>query len=77
MSKEFPFGRCLEDFTVGKVKAAKSYQVDLAFRFAVDDGDTQRTTLQLVRLVLDRNGIKRMVRFEAGSSAQGSVRSVA
>jgi hypothetical protein len=54
----------LEDFTVGRVRAAKSYQVDLAFRFAVDDGDTKRTTLQLVRLVLDRNGIKRMVRFE-------------
>jgi hypothetical protein len=53
----------LEDFSVGKVKAAKSYQVDLAFRFAVDDGDTKRTTLQLVRLVLDRNGIKRMLRF--------------
>jgi hypothetical protein len=53
----------LEDFSVGKVKAAKSYQVDLAFRFAVDDGDTKRTTMQLVRLVLDRNGIKRMLRF--------------
>jgi hypothetical protein len=54
----------LEDFTVGRVKAAKSYQVDLAFRFSLDDGDTKRTTVQLVRLVLDRNGIKRMLRFD-------------
>jgi hypothetical protein len=65
----------LEDFTVGRVRAAKSYQVDLAFRFYVDDGDVQRATLQLVRLVLDRNGIKRMVRFEP--EAPGSMRSVA
>ncbi len=57
----------LEDFSVGRVKAAKSYQVDLAFRFSVDDGDTRRTTSQLVRLVLDRNGLKRMLRFEGGS----------
>ncbi len=54
----------LEDFSVGRVKASKSYQVDLAFRFHVDDGDTQRMSLRLVRLVLDRNGIKRMIRFE-------------
>jgi hypothetical protein len=54
----------LEDFTVGKVKAAKSYQVDLAFRFMVDDGDHKSSRFQLVRLVLDRNGIKRMLRFD-------------
>ncbi len=59
----------LEDFSVGRVKAAKSYQVDLAFRFAVDDGETKRTTLQLVRLVLDRNGIKRMLRFDPEKTA--------
>ncbi len=53
----------LEDFTVNKVKAAKSYQLDLAFRFSVDDGKHKHTTMQLVRLVLDRNGIKRMLRF--------------
>jgi hypothetical protein len=53
----------LEDFTVGKVKAAKSYQIDLAFRFMVDDGDHKSSRFQLVRLVLDRNGIKRMLRF--------------
>jgi hypothetical protein len=55
----------MEDFSVGRVKAAKSYQVDLAFRFAVDDGDIKKTSVQLVRLVLDRNGIKRMLRFDA------------
>ena len=55
----------LEDFTVGKVKAAKSYQVDLAFRFMVDDGDHKSSRFQMVRLVLDRNGIKRMLRFDA------------
>ncbi|MGQ0508068.1 MAG: hypothetical protein ACT4TC_22440 [Myxococcaceae bacterium] len=54
----------LEDFSVGRVKASKSYQVDLAFRFQVDDGSTRRVSLRLVRLVLDRNGIKRMVRVE-------------
>lgn len=50
----------LEDFTVGKLQMAKSYRVDVAFRFLVDDGRHQRTTVRLVRLVLDRNGIKRM-----------------
>ncbi|MBI3186198.1 MAG: hypothetical protein HYZ28_29015 [Myxococcales bacterium] len=54
----------LEDFSVGRVRAAKSYQVDLAFRFSVEDGKTKGVSLQLVRLVLDRNGIKRMLRFE-------------
>lgn len=50
----------LEDFSVGKLQMAKSYRVDVAFRFAVDDGRHQRTTVRLVRFVLDRNGIKRM-----------------
>ena len=50
----------LEDFSVGKLQMVKSYRVDVAFRFAVDDGRHQRTTVRLVRLVLDRNGIKRM-----------------
>ncbi len=54
----------IEDFSVGRVKAAKSYQVDMAFRFTVDDGDVNKTSVQLVRLVLDRNGIKRMLRFD-------------
>jgi len=50
----------LEDFSVGKLQMAKSYRVDVAFRFMVDDGRHQRTTVRIVRLVLDRNGIKRM-----------------
>jgi hypothetical protein len=50
----------LDDFSVGKLQMAKSYRVDVAFRFAVDDGRHQRTTVRLVRFVLDRNGIKRM-----------------
>jgi hypothetical protein len=50
----------LEDFSVGKVTMSKSYRIDLAFRFSVDDGTHQRTSVRIVRLVLDRNGIKRM-----------------
>jgi hypothetical protein len=53
----------LEDFTVGRVRGAKSYQVDLAFRFTVDEADQKKVKTQCVRLVLDRNGIKRMLRF--------------
>jgi hypothetical protein len=53
----------LEDFSVGRVKAAKSYQVDLAFRFTTDEADQKKVSAQLVRLVLDRNGIKRMLRL--------------
>lgn len=49
-----------EDFTVGKLQMAKAYRVDVAFRFSVDDGRHQRTTARVIRLVLDRNGIKRM-----------------
>jgi hypothetical protein len=57
----------LEDFTVDRVRAAKSYLVDVVFRFSVDDADIRRTSLQLVRLVLDRNGLKRMIRVEPTS----------
>lgn len=53
----------LEDFSVGRVRGAKSYQVDVAFRFTVDEAAQKETKLQFVRLVLDRNGIKRMLRF--------------
>ncbi len=51
----------LEDFSVGRVKAAKSYQVDLAFRFTTEESDQEKVSVQLVRLVMDRNGIKRML----------------
>jgi hypothetical protein len=58
----------LEDFSVGRVKAAKSYQVDVAFRFTTDEADQEKVSVQMVRLVLDRNGIKRMLRFGSESS---------
>jgi hypothetical protein len=53
----------LEDLSVGRVRGAKSYQVDLAFRFTVHEAGQERVSLQLVRLVMDRNGIKRMLRL--------------
>ncbi|MDY7225209.1 hypothetical protein [Hyalangium rubrum] len=53
----------LEDFSVGRVKGAKSYQVDVAFRFTTDEADQEKVSVQMVRLVLDRNGIKRMLRL--------------
>ncbi len=54
----------LEDYSVGRLKVSKSYHLDLAFRFVVDDGLGRRVSVQLVRLVLDRDGIKRMLRFD-------------
>jgi hypothetical protein len=54
----------LEDFSVGRIRGAKSYQVDAVFRYTVEDEAAPRVSLQMVRLVLDRNGLKRMVRFE-------------
>jgi hypothetical protein len=51
-----------EDLTVGRVKGAKSYQVDVGFRFTATEGDVKRVSFQFIRLVLDRNGIKRMLR---------------
>jgi hypothetical protein len=53
----------LEDFSVGRVRGSKSYQVDLAFRFIVQESGQERVSLHLVRLVMDRNGIKRMLRL--------------
>lgn len=70
----------LEDLTVGKVRGAKSYQIDMAFRFTVGEKEARKTSLQLVRLVLDRNGIKRMLRYGGDpEAAEGPapVRSVA
>lgn len=57
----------LEDLSVGHIRGAKSYQVDLALRFAHDDADQRGRELEVVRLVLDRNGIKRMIRLERAS----------
>jgi hypothetical protein len=55
----------VEDFSVARVKAAKRYQVDLGFRFIVHQGDEKRVSVQMVRLMLDRNGIKRMIRLNS------------
>lgn len=54
-----------EDFSIGRLKAAKSYMVDVVFRFGVDDGETKEAHFEMMRLVMDRNGIKRMVRFDS------------
>jgi hypothetical protein len=57
-----------EDLTIGRVRGAKSYQMDVAFRFTVLDQEQKRSSLQLVRLVLDRNGLKRMLRLSSPES---------
>ena len=69
----------LEDLSVGRVRGSKSYQVDLAFRFIVEEAGQERVSLHLVRLVLDRNGIKRMLRLhpEQQPPRPESVRSAA
>jgi len=59
----------LEDFSVEKLRAAKAYRVDLALRFSVDDGRTKESTLKLMRLVLDRNGLKRLTEVTQASTA--------
>lgn len=55
----------LADLSVGHIRGAKRYPVDVVFRFTVEDEETDRRqeTTQLVRLVLDRNGIQRMQRL--------------
>ena len=59
----------MEDLSIGRIRASKSYQVDVAFRFGVDDGSSQSARTELFRLVMDRNGIKRMLRLEGGAPA--------
>lgn len=48
--------------TLSTIRAAKVYKVDVVFRFQVTEEETPATTL--LRLVLDRRGIKRIERFE-------------
>ncbi|MBL9037269.1 MAG: hypothetical protein JNG84_02020 [Archangium sp.] len=57
----------LDDFSVERLRASKAYRIDMAFRLSVDDGKHRETTVRLVRLVLDRNGIKRMTELSAKS----------
>ena len=69
----------LDDFSVGHVRAAKRYHVDLAFRFCVDQGSSKNVSWRVARLVLDREGINRMVRPRPtdDSAESGGVRSIA
>ncbi|MBN8466849.1 hypothetical protein JYJ95_10000 [Corallococcus exiguus] len=53
----------LGDFSVGHIRGAKRYPVDLVFRFTVMEDGVRHESAQLVRLVLDRNGIQRMQNF--------------
>jgi hypothetical protein len=55
----------LADLSVGHIRGAKRYLVDVVFRFIVEDEETDRRqeSTQFVRLVLDRNGIQRMQRL--------------
>lgn len=48
--------------TLGPVRAAKTYHVDVVFRFHARAGQAPQTTL--MRLILDRNGIKRIERSD-------------
>ncbi|NMO17299.1 hypothetical protein HPC49_06680 [Pyxidicoccus fallax] len=59
----------LADLSVGHIRGAKRYPVDVVFRFTVEEEETDRReeTTQFVRLVLDRNGIQRMQRFSEPS----------
>ena len=67
----------LEDFSVGHVRGAKRYQVDLVLRCTVMPRSVMpgaarpRVSLELVRVVLDRNGISRLQRLTPESAAQG------
>lgn len=54
-----------EDLSVGRVRAAKAYPVDLACRITAEEGNRRETVIQVVRLVLNRNGIKRMDRLQS------------
>lgn len=64
----------IDDFSVERLKAVKAYRIDFAFVFSVDDGKHRETKIRLVRLVLDRNGIKRMSEiFEKGEVALPAV----
>ena len=70
----------LDDFSVGQIRAAKRYHVDLAFRFSVDRGYSKNVSYRLARLVLDREGINRMIRIQAAAEDLASstpVRSIA
>lgn len=66
----------LESFNVGHIRGAKRYPVDLVFRFAVEGAGERKESAQLVRLVLDRNGIQRMQTFAQTGRAEAPAGSV-
>ncbi len=53
----------LEDFSIEQIAAPKTYPVDVFLRFAVHGGRGSSVTSKLIRLVLDRNGIKRVAQL--------------
>lgn len=57
-------------FRIAPVKAAKVYHVDVGFRFTSRPGAPPQTTL--LRLILDRRGIKRIERLEDATSPSAS-----
>jgi hypothetical protein len=52
---------------LGPVRAAKTYHVDIVFRFTKGRGEPPQNTL--MRLILDRNGIRRIERTDGTESA--------
>lgn len=63
----------LGDFSVGHIRGAKRYPVDLVFRFTVMEDGVRHESAQLVRLVLDRNGIQRMQHLARGQEGAEAV----
>jgi hypothetical protein len=51
--------------SIGPISAAKVYHVDVVFRFAAREAS--RSATSLMRLILDRRGIKRIERIEGDS----------
>ncbi|MBJ6763319.1 hypothetical protein JGU66_21325 [Myxococcaceae bacterium JPH2] len=62
----------LEDFSVGRIRGAKRYAVDLVFRFTVEEAGGRKESSQVVRLVLDRNGIQRMQTYPSPATPEAS-----
>jgi hypothetical protein len=61
------------NLALDEVRAVKTYHVDVVFRFFARRGRTPRTSL--MRLILDRNGIRRIERIDAklGERMSGDV----
>jgi len=57
-----------DDLSVEKLVAAKNYRVDVAFRYAVIDSDYSYEVTKLYQLVMDRNGIRKLMPLGNASS---------